>query len=80
MAKTYTIGSPLRPVKTNASGRRCLKIFGAATGAACVVVAVGALLAQGAQPPDVTVSENFGRMFRIATIRTAKECGTQCSS
>ena len=32
MAKTYTIGSPLRPVKTNASGRRCLKKFGAATG------------------------------------------------
>ena len=66
MAKTYTIGSQLRPVKTNASGRRCLKIFGAATGAACVVVAMGALLAQGAQPPDVTVSENFGRMFRLA--------------
>jgi hypothetical protein len=54
-----------RGFKTDVSRRQFLKTMGTSAVAAWTVGAMGIPLAQGAQPPDVSLPGNFGRMFRL---------------
>ena len=50
---------------THISRRQFLKKVGTGTAAVWAVGAMGIPLARSAQPPDVSLPGNFGRMFRL---------------
>ncbi|HEY7712988.1 MAG TPA: heme peroxidase family protein [Candidatus Binatia bacterium] len=53
------------PAKMNVSRRRFLKTVGTGAAVVCASAAIGVPRRHAAQPPDVTLPENFGRMFRL---------------